>query len=1318
MPGEMVFLSHPSELSEWPTPRSYVQKAKDAVATANMRFVEMQHFGASSRSPLDICMEELRRTEIYLGVIGFRYGSQVPGLEVSYTELEFDTAGDLQMDRLLFLLREPPDDPSLVDADRTRIDRFRNKILNSGVVVAFVDTADNLEFHAYYALIKERDARARAQSDSDSAGPGWVMAGQGSPGETRAHFHGRGRGQRSRSGTGDLFRGRTAALAVVTGWLNAELPEGRVLVVTGQPGAGKSALVARAVLDLEQADQEAGDTATIGLAFHAREATLAHLLTAMARLTGQPVADSIAGMIDRLPQSAPPMLRIVVDALDEAASEADRDKLVEALIELAAQPQARVVVATRPMTSNRFGPGSIFYRMGVRSATARNLVDLDEDRYFERAGLRDFAAALLRQDGAAVPVPASGAWQAYRDDLELCHRLAEAIAERAGKNHLVAALTADLLSQADEPLDPEGPRFDPADLPSTVNEALDKYLARQPAAERERVRTLLLALAYARGAGIDDALWLDFAQRLGYQADVPALNALRRSAAADYLLETSRSRDAPVTRLFHQALTDDLIDKQRRPSQEGSLLDGLLPAPPSTWNESTSYARSFAADHANAADRLTELLTDPAYATVADLDRLLAVLPAEPVPAVAGVVDVLRTAASRAHSLQPDRRARLFALTAAHLGHPDLTARFGYPGAPTNRGGITVTPRWAHTIGTPHQELIGHSGPVHALAFGRAAERDVIISGGDDRGVRLWEPDTGQSPDVPLVGHTGAVRAVAWGRNGEQDIVVSGGADGVLRRWDPVAGQGEGEPMTGHSGAVLAIAFGRGMLASAGAEGSIRLWDPGTGRSRGEPLLGHNGEVRAVAIGRATQRDMLASGGYDGTVRLWDPHTGQSRGAPLTGHAGAVWAVAVGRAGERDAVVSAGADGTIRLWDPDTGRPVGAPLTGHTGAVRALALGRVGSRSVIVSGGEDGSVRVWDPDTGKALGVALVGHAGYVRTVSFGLLAGRGVIASGGDDGTVRLWDLYAGQLVGAPLPGHASPVLAVALGRVVHNISNTRDVAVSGGQNHTVRLWDAHTGRTLGQVASHTGPVLAVALGRLAEREVVASGGEDRMVRLTDPRTGQSLAPLDGHNHWVHALAVSRVGRTDLVISGGADATVRVWEPHRRKPLLATLTGHTAAVLALAAGRVNKTDVIASADADGVVRLWDADRKRPMSPVLSGHVGAVPAVAIGRLNDRAVVVSGGADGTVRVWDAQTGRPLVEPFVGHNGSVTALAVGRVGDRDVIVSGGEDCTVRVWDPSDATTTVIQDCYFPVRAVAMTETMVVFASGMALCAVSLL
>lgn len=74
----------------------------------------------------------------------------------------------------------------------------------------------------------------------------WLMAGA----DALSHFTRRSRGQRSHSRGGDLFRGRQVALAVVRDWLTSPHHQGRPLVVTGQPGAGKSAVVARAALDL------------------------------------------------------------------------------------------------------------------------------------------------------------------------------------------------------------------------------------------------------------------------------------------------------------------------------------------------------------------------------------------------------------------------------------------------------------------------------------------------------------------------------------------------------------------------------------------------------------------------------------------------------------------------------------------------------------------------------------------------------------------------------------------------------------------------------------------------------------------------------------------------------------------------------------------------------------------------------------------------------------------------------------------------------------------------------------------------------------
>jgi hypothetical protein len=95
-------------------------------------------------------------------------------------------------------------------------------------------------------------------------------------------------------------------------------------------------------------------------------------------------------------------------------------------------------------------------------------------------GRHSFVTAVLRQEGAANPGPAGGAWHAYRSDPELVTRLASIVAARAKRNHLVAALTADPLSQQGSIGDPSTAGFDSKALPSSVGEALAKYLDQRP----------------------------------------------------------------------------------------------------------------------------------------------------------------------------------------------------------------------------------------------------------------------------------------------------------------------------------------------------------------------------------------------------------------------------------------------------------------------------------------------------------------------------------------------------------------------------------------------------------------------------------------------------------------------------------------------------------------------------------------------------------------------------------------------------------------------------------------------------------------------
>ena len=340
----------------------------------------------------------------------------------------------------------------------------------------------------------------------------WLMTGA-EPGEARGHFTRRARGQRSAARGGDLFRGRTVALDRIRGWLTAGEPPGQPLVLTGQPGAGKSAVLARAALSVE-----AGHGGP-GLAFHARAATIGDFLTALADLTGIDTpasADELVTSLADLPGQSP--VPVVLDALDEAASDRDRRQITEALAELAVLPWLRVAVATRTMAvGNPFAPGGLLPALGVTTRDDHNLIDLDSDTYFDLEGLRQFAAALLAQDGMDHPGPPGAAWTQYRARHAVCDRLAAVIAERAGRNFLVAAMAAVPLSTARTMTDPAAKGFDPAGIPSGVGEALSKYLDRLPDQRRERDRELLTALAYARGAGLDDPAWLAFAAALGYE---------------------------------------------------------------------------------------------------------------------------------------------------------------------------------------------------------------------------------------------------------------------------------------------------------------------------------------------------------------------------------------------------------------------------------------------------------------------------------------------------------------------------------------------------------------------------------------------------------------------------------------------------------------------------------------------------------------------------------------------------------------------------------------------------------------------------------
>ena len=92
---------------------------------------------------------------------------------------------------------------------------------------------------------------------------------------------------------------------------------------------------------------------------------------------------------------------------------------------------------------------------------------------------------------------------------------------------------------------------------------------------------------------------------------------------------------------------------------------------------------------------------------------------------------------------------------------------------------------------------------VRSVAFSPDGQR--IVSGSNDKTLRVWDAATGQPIGQPLTGHTDPVVSVAFSPDGHR--VVSGSTDKTVRVWDADTGQQIGSPITGNTGMVESVAF-------------------------------------------------------------------------------------------------------------------------------------------------------------------------------------------------------------------------------------------------------------------------------------------------------------------------------------------------------------------------------------------------------------------------------------------------------------------------------------------------------------------------------
>lgn len=165
-----------------------------------------------------------------------------------------------------------------------------------------------------------------------------------------------------------------------------------------------------------------------------------------------------------------------------------------------------------------------------------------------------------------------------------------------------------------------------------------------------------------------------------------------------------------------------------------------------------------------------------------------------------------------------------------------------------------------NTRGDHQRTLKGHVMGVWAMV----PWDDILVSGGCDRDVKVWNMATGASMHT-LRGHTSTVRCL---KMSDANTAISGSRDTTLRVWDIPSGTCTNVLM-GHQASVRCLEIHGDLVVSGSYDTTAKIWSISTGQCL-RTLQGHFSQIYAIAF----DGQRIATGSLDTSVRIWNPHDG------------------------------------------------------------------------------------------------------------------------------------------------------------------------------------------------------------------------------------------------------------------------------------------------------------------------------------------------------------------------------------------------------------------------------------------------------------
>jgi WD40 repeat protein/DNA-binding SARP family transcriptional activator len=547
-----------------------------------------------------------------------------------------------------------------------------------------------------------------------------------------------------------------------------------------------------------------------------------------------------------------------------------------------------------------------------------------------------------------------------------------------------------------------------------------------------------------------------------------------------------------------------------------------------------------------------------------------------------------------------------------------------------------------------------------------------VTEGPEDSGlVDIRDATTGESVRS-WVGHEIDINEVAFDATGE--VVATGGDDGYLRLWDTATGEELGAYSPDPGGSVWGPSFSPdGALVAAGwihPEGMrMRVID----RSSGEVLSElERRTVMGTDFSPDSTRVAVASIEEPGVVVV------DARSGAEVLHLGADLEPAGDARFSPDGrwLASGHINGAVRIWDATTGEQRFL-VAGHTSDASALDWSPDSSR-LATAGGGDGTARVHEITEGgvrELVAVSAQDTANGMAAVAFSP-DGEGIMTSDWAIVSTKVWDVS--ERAGAEWANLPSAATRLGDGAFLPDGRTLVGIDPDGG----VARWDVETGeRAAGldlvvpEYALWEG---ATSLAPSPDGKLVASITE-RGLSLHDLATGREVAPLPTVEGFVTDLEWTRDG-THLAYSQFRDEDGRgmVTVVDRAGDQLAELVEEDDFTIRRVTFTADGSRLVAARStwrqAPGIVglRVWDWRGGTPVLDIeeLALDVTAAPT------GDR-IAFAKELTGEAEIWDLGSGRRL-RTMRGGGG---AYGITWSADGERIALAGADGTVRVFDADE-------------------------------------